>query len=571
MSSENIQPESQRTEVNTTSGVTETEGSPAHGPNPFKLVSGMALCLTALLCVGIVPRMIARTEAKSTSKTSASSSRSVDVYAVQPAAPFDEVDLPGNVQAIDQTAIVARASGYVKRWLVDIGDHVTEGQTLAIIETPDLDQQLLQAQAQLSSAEADYVQAKANVVGLYAKLAEAKANLGRAQAGFEESKTDLERARVAVADSKEAVARQQAQIVRAQADLDLAKVTSERYNGMLADGAVDQESADQAAATYKSSQADMSALQAALRAAQEDVTASNDAVLSAASNVQAYASGVRSAGANVSSAESNIGSGNATVAAAAANVRQNQANVNRFAVLQSFQNVTAPFSGVITARNIDTGTLISASGSSGGGSNSGSGIAGSNSIGNAASGSLMGGSSGSGGGSELYSIARVDLMRVYVNVPQADEDAIRVGQTAAVTVSNLQGRVFHGTIVRTADALDPISRTLVTEVRLRNSDGSLRPGMFAQVHLSIPHPAGSVSILDSSLVTNAQGSQVEVVTPSDTIHYQPVLVGRDFGKTMEILTGLHPGQQIIASVDDGLKEGQAVHVANIAQSQASGG
>jgi len=552
------------------------DNQPAANENPPKgsplpLILSVVACVVLLLVIGFIPRLRGHAETPAAAHTEANSRPQVDVVAVEASAPFDEVEFPANIQALDQTAVVARASGYVEKWLADIGDHVTAGQTLAIIDTPDLDQQLLQARDELTSAEAAFVQMNANVSSLHAKLSEAVANLARAQASVEQAKTDLERARVGVSHGKEAVARQQAEVAQAKANLDLAQVTSTRYQGMLADGSVDRESADQAAASYKTNQANVDAVQAALRAAQEDVYADSDAVLSAQANVQAYSSAVQSSRADVQAAESNIEAGSATVSSAAANVRENQANVARLAVLQSFQKVTAPFSGVITARNIDTGSLISAAGSSGSaGSSVGSSIAGSSSAGNAASGSSLGGSSGSAGGSSLYSIADLDKVRVYVNVPQVDENEVRVGQSAAVTVSNLSNRTFRGTITRTADALDPVSRTLVTEVELDNPKGILRPGMFAQVHFRFPHPVGSVLIPDAALVTNALGSQVEVVQPQGTIHFQPILVGRDFGKTMEVMSGLQPGQKIIASSDDSMREGEAVTVANVEQVQPEG-
>lgn len=550
---------------------------PGHddGRRKVGVVIGAAILVGLLLVVGLVPRILGSRSEAATTASPTSSLTSVNVLAVAAPAAEDSIQLPGNIDAVDQTAIVARASGYVQKWFADIGDHVKTGQTLAIIETPDLDQQLIQAQAQLASAQAGEVQMLANLSSLRAKLAEGHANVARARAALDQSRTDLERAKVGIAHGEEAIARQQAQVDQAVSAYKLAKVTSERYQGMLADGAVDQESADQAAAAYTSSQSNVDALQASLSAAREDLKADQDAVLSAQANVSAYASAVKSSEADVTSDQANVGSGQAEISAADANIRSNQANVDRLRVMQSFNRVTAPFDGVITARNIDTGTLITTSGSaSGSGSSVGSSVAGAASGGNAAGGSSLEGAAGSGGSgaSSLYSIARTDQLRVYINVPQAYVDVVRVGQAADVAVSALPGKTFVGKIARTADALDPVSRTLVTEIRLGNATGELRPGMFAQISLHVPHQAGSVLIPDAALVTNAAGTEVQVVDADQTVHFQPVSIGRDLGKVMEVTAGLKPGQRIVAAANDGLVEGQHVGIATVEPSaQTTGG
>jgi len=183
------------------------DNQPAANENPPKgsplpLILSVVACVVLLLVIGFIPRLRGHAETPAAAHTEANSRPQVDVVAVEASAPFDEVEFPANIQALDQTAVVARASGYVEKWLADIGDHVTAGQTLAIIDTPDLDQQLLQARDELTSAEAAFVQMNANVSSLHAKLSEAVANLARAQASVEQAKTDLERARVGVSHGR---------------------------------------------------------------------------------------------------------------------------------------------------------------------------------------------------------------------------------------------------------------------------------------------------------------------------------------------------------------------------------
>lgn len=256
----------------------------------------------------------------------------------------------------------------------------------------------------------------------------------------------------------------------------------------------------------------------------------------------------------------------ANVASLAAAVRAAQANVARNTALQGFQNITAPFDGIITARNTDTGALISTSGGPVGGSDSiGGGSAGTTSQGNA------GGVSGSGGAApgaansssspSLFFLAQINTLRFYVSIPQAYLGIVGVGHPVQVTVQEAPGRIFRGTIARTAGALDPSSRTLVAKVRLNNKDGSLRPGMFAQAAIKVPHPFGSVVILGPAPLTSAQGTQVLLIGKNNKIHFQPVAVGRDSGKVVEVTSGLTADQRVISSPSDSLTEGESVKAA----------
>lgn len=221
----------------------------------------------------------------------------------------------------------------------------------------------------------------------------------------------------------------------------------------------------------------------------------------------------------------------------------------------------------------------SSSPSSGGGDSSGvgNGAAGATSSGNAAGGSALGGGSSSGGGgstgtASLFSLAQLGTLRLYLNVPQTYLGIVGVGQQADVEVREMAGRKFVGTVTRSAGAFDAASRTLVTEVRLANADGALKPGMFAAVHLRVPHPGGAVTIPGTALVTNAQGTQVALVGADGKLHFQPVTVGRDFGQTIEVVQGLRAGQQVVSTPSDSLHEGQKVKAvrAKLEASKGSG-
>ena len=529
----------------------------------------LAIIFGLLLLIGLLPRLHRQPQVNAYAKAQKNSVPMVNAVSVQAPPPFDTLVLPGNIQAVQQTAVTARASGYLKQWFVDIGDRVRRGQLLATIATPDVDQSVAQARAQLSQAQAAQAQSSANLNQQQANLIQTSADLSRSQATYQQSKTDLARANASLAQAQEAAAQQSAQLVQAQANLNLARVTAQRYQNLLAAGAIDQQTTDQAVASYETNQANVASLAAAVRAGLANVSAFRAAVLSSQANVKAYADGVRASRAQVGAAAANVRSYRAAVTAAAANVRAAQANVARNAALQGFQNVTAPFDGIVTARNVDTGALISTSGGPSGGSDSfsvGSGAAGTTTQGNAAggngsSGSSPGATANNASSSSLFSIAQINTLRFFINVPQTYLGIVGVGQPVQVSVSETPGRIFRGVISRTAGALDASSRTLVAEVRLNNRDGALRPGMFAEATLRVPHPGSAVIIPGPALVTNAQNTQVLLVGANHKLHFQPVTVGRDFGKVLEITQGLRVGQQVVTSPSDSLQEGETVKVA----------
>ena len=212
---------------------------------------------------------------------------------------------------------------------------------------------------------------------------------------------------------------------------------------------------------------------------------------------------------------------------ALANLAAADANVRRLEELESFKNVYAPFSGVLTRRNVDPGALIN---------------------------------SGAAAGREMFDIARVDPLRVYVSVPQAYSPSIKVGIKANVTLQEYPGQKFLGTVVRTADAIDPATRTLNTEVDVPNKNGKLLPGSFGQVHFATGTSVPRITIPVNAMLFRAQGPQVAVVDSNGKVHLHPITIGRDFGATLEVLGGVEVSDQIVINPSDSLEEGQQVHV-----------
>ena len=215
---------------------------------------------------------------------------------------------------------------------------------------------------------------------------------------------------------------------------------------------------------------------------------------------------------------------------AKANLAAADANVRRLEELESFKNVYAPFSGVLTRRNVDPGALI----------NSGAQAA----------------------GKELFDMARVDPLRVYVSVPQAYAPSMKAGVKAAVTLQEFPGQKFTATVARTAEAIDPATRTLNTEVDVPNKDGKLLPGSFGQVHFAVANSVQRITIPVNAMLFRAEGPQAAVVGKDGKVHLQSIVIGRDFGATIEILGGLNANDRIIINPADSLEEGQQVHVAN---------
>jgi RND family efflux transporter MFP subunit len=349
----------------------------------------------------------------------------VSVVAAKRASAVGDLVLPGNIQAVTEAPILARANGYVKRRLVDIGDRVTAGQLLAEVEAPDLDQQVRQAQAAVEQAQAD---------------------LARADAALEQGK----------------------------ANESIAQVTATRWDNLVKRGAVSKQENDQYQAQYQSQAANVRALERAVDAAKGNIAAM-------------------------------------------------QANVGRLTEMQGYLSVRAPFAGVITVRNVDVGTLINT------------------------------------GNTMLFRIAQTNPLRTYLNVPQSSASDIHVGQMASLATPELPERKFSGAVTRTANALDPSSRTLLVEVQVPNPEGKLLPGMYVEVDLHLPRKDPPLLLPSDTMLVRPEGTMVALLDSGNRVHFQPVVVGRDFGSQIEILSGLSAGQRVIANPNDAVQEGVKVH------------
>ncbi|MGB6727065.1 MAG: efflux RND transporter periplasmic adaptor subunit [Terracidiphilus sp.] len=326
----------------------------------------------------------------------------VEVEPAEQAPPVDNFVLPGNVTAFTDSPIYARTDGYLTHWYYDIGAHVKQGALLAEISTPELDQQLAQAEADQATAET---------------------NAGNA------------------------------------------KVQAERYKGLVESNAVSKFDTD----TY---------------------------VTQAASTSSA--------------------------------VKSAQANVQRLKELQSFEKVYAPFDGVVTARNVDTGQLIS-----------------------------------QGAGVELFHMQALGTLRVYTNVPQIYSATIKRGSKIQLTFPEYPGKTFEGTLVRTADAIDPTSRTLLVEVDVNNRSGSLMPGSLAQVHFKTPQIAPTFVVPTAALIFRREGLQIGTVVESKdgtVAHLVPITIGQDDGATAQVVSGLTASDQVIQDPPDSIIEGEKVTV-----------
>jgi len=415
------------------------------------------LVVGGLLALGIVPRLQQHALLSARQHEVEDGRVAVTVIHPERAPAVTEFVLPGNIQAIEETALYARVNGYLHERFVDIGARVRAGQVLAVIETPELEQELAQAQAALAQAEVGVTQTQA-------KLEQARATQQQARATLEQ----------------------------ARATLALAQVAKERWNALVErQGAVSRQEADEKRTAAEVGQANVAAAQA-----------------------------------TVASTRASISVAEADVAAARTNVAAQQANVQRLTALRSFQQLVAPFDGIITARAVDRAALITA---------------------------------GSGSASApLFRIARAERLRIYVRVPQTWVRALTPGGQTQVLVPEFPARTFLGQVVSTAGALDQASRTLLTEVQIPNDDGSLLPGMFANVQFAITRAEPPLWLPATALILGAGGVQVAVVRDDQTVHVQTVEVGHDLGQKVEIVAGLTGTESVIVNGGDGLREGLRV-------------
>jgi RND family efflux transporter MFP subunit len=392
---------SDATEVAGTSPAEISETKPPQGKFPrggLIVLGATALVVAIVVVFGIHSRVAAETRLQQATFRAAVAS--VNVMHPQLGDRAQELVLPGNTQAFIDSPIYARTNGYLKRWYVDIGARVNKGQLLAEIETPELDQQLQQARAELGTAEAN---------------------------------------------------------------LNLSRITAVRDEDLLKTHSVSTQERDNAV------------------------------------------------------------NGNA---ANKATVQSNQANVARLEQLQSYEKVYAPFDGIITARETDIGALIDA---------------------------------GANAPKELFHIASITKLRVYVAVPEVYSVAAQSGAPADLTLDEYPGETFHGSLVRNSDSIDPASRTLLVEVDVENAGGRLKPGAYVQVHLKMPEGTRSLVVPANALLFRREGLQVGVVRDgkAELVRVRP---GHDYGDSMEIVSGLEPSDDVILSPSDSLTSGTPVQI-----------
>ena len=388
---------------------TQADTVPAHKdtastqpPAPPGAIPALGIIFIGALLIAIAYGIHLRRvhEERLTRVTAESAIISVAVTHPTAGSPDDELVLPGNVQAFTSTPIYARTDGYLKKWYFDIGAHVHRGDLLAVIEAPEVDQQLNQSRAELE---------------------------------------------------------------RIQDNEQLAGVTSNRWQALLAKHAVSQQEADQTKSNYIAAQAAVDA---------------------------------------------------------------SRANVRRLEQLQGYERVIAPFDGVITARNTDIGDLIQAG-------------------------------SGSTDPRELFHMDATGVLRVYASVPEVDSDAVHDGVTVFLTEDANPNRRIEGRVVRNSNAINDTTRTLNVEVDIDNANGVLRPGAYIFVHFHIPSNPGTVSIPSNALLFREEGLRVGVMR-GDRVELVPVIVGHDYGNSVEIAAGLWAQDEVVLDPPVSLVSGTEV-------------
>lgn len=471
--------------------------------------------------------------------------------------------LPANIQAIEQTTIQARTSGYLSQRFVDIGSHVKKGQVLAIVESPEVDQQVRQSQADVARARAGMGQAAADSDRARAGVSAAESEVSKSEAAVLQASADLVHFRAKKTQAEAAARAAAAKVVaaeqhlegakadlnRARVALTLARKTRDRWRELEKANAVSGQEVDEketdydssvakvegAAAAVSSAEADVDAAKEGLQSAHADVEAANADVDSGRQRIVAAKSVVKAGEADIEAARSGLTASRSNVDAAQAAVGANQANLRRTSALKSFERIVAPFDGVITARNVDVGDLISPS--SGGPGNSGPANAVSR--------------------TGLFGLARTDVLCVMVNVPENEIAMARDGADAQITVQELPGRTFMGTVFHVSGALDADSRTLLVEVRLPNKDGALKPGMYGQVQFLGITARRTLRIPANALVFDSRGTRVGTVASDGTLHFVPVKIAVDLGDQLEV-TGLKGTETVVTNPDDSLTDGMRV-------------
>jgi RND family efflux transporter MFP subunit len=381
------------------------------------LLGGM-VALGLLVAAGVVPRVSARAAANREWTRAAAETPKIATTTPVRATPVHTVTLPGSLQPVQETTVYARTNGYVRRYLVDIGDSVKAGQVLAEIDAPEVDQELSQA----------------------------RASANQATAVLEQARTRSE----------------------------LARIEMKRYASLAPSGVVSQQETEQHQAALDSEQANVRAAQASLMSA--------------------------------------------------------TANIRRLEDLQRFSVVTAPFDGTVTSRTTEVGQRVT---------------------------------SGLGAGESLFRVAKVDTMRVFVAVPQRYAPSVQVGAPASVRLREFTGRSFEGTITRTANELDPATRTLLTEVRVDNTSRTLIAGMYATVSFRAQRVDTPLLVPATALTTTAEGTRVAIVSQGN-VHWKKVEIESDEGDQIAISSGIEESDSVVVRPSDHLVEGMRIESVPIA-------
>ena len=526
----------------------------------------MLVSVGVILYIGIRPRLVQAQKLHEEVAAARSEKPTVSVVTLKPSMGSELILLPANLQPIAQTTINARMSGYVKARYVDIGSRVGIGEVLADIESPETDQQLRQSQSEVLHAQAGVGQAHADLSRLEANLSAARsqvtvseADLGQSVAYLAHLKAKALEASSAVDVAKAKLTQTQERLVSLKAELQRAKVgegiarkTLFRWKELEKSDAVSGQDVDEKQSEYDTSLAKVDAARADVNSGEADAIATQAIVRSQLAELSAAQADVRSgeqrvaaSKATVQSARSNLRAAQAAclasqsnIAAASATVGASQANVQRYASIQGFEHVTAPFSGVITARNVDVGDLVNSSSGGSGASDQTNSVT----------------------KNGLFGLARTDSLLALTNVPEDSISGIHVGQSADIEVQELPHQEFSGTVFHIAGALDATSRTLLVEIKIPNPAGTLKPGMYAQIKFHRTTSLSAIRIPSNALMFDARGTRVMTVSPTGIIHFITVTLGRDFGGDIEVRAGLKGTESIVTNPDDSLSEGQEVRV-----------
>ena len=390
----------------------------------------LAVLVGAAIVGGLLPRLAKQKVMMAASESFATRRPVVIVSSAHYAAGKEDIDLPGDMQPIVESPIFARADGYLKTRLVDIGDRVKKGQAMGEIETPELDQQISQAHATLAQATST-------------------------------------------------IQELQADLVLARANLNLSQVTRDRWQKLLAKGAVSRQEADEKQADFEVKQAQTQKAEATLATAQDTIHAS-------------------------------------------------EANLHRLEEMKGFARVTAPFDGVVTARNVDVGTLINA---------------------------------GNGGAArEMFRVAQIQPLRVFVNVPQTYVEQVQSGQTAEIRVQEKPGQVFPARVTNISQSLDTNSRAMLVILETPNAGDVLFPGMYAQVRFISPRTKRALRVPGDTIVLAKTGPRVAVVGPDRVVHFHNVTLGEDLGSEVEVTSGIAEGDLLVSNPSDAVQDGVAVEI-----------